>query len=990
MAALVISLPAAGAAGDELAVVGVEFSPPAQPLSQERLRELVMIDLGAPLNTGKVRDAIKNLYRTGRYENVQATRQRLGGGVKITFLTEPSWFVGLVRVIAARGSKLPLGTTRLVNATGLKLGRPWIDEDIAFAQEAIRKLLHDNGFFLSSVTVRTTPHTETQQKDVTFEILPGAPATFGKVYLSGNTQPVDPPLTPDRVRAIAGWKADKKFNQERLQKGIDRLETFLRERDYWQAQVRYIDHEFNPDKNQADVVLGIQRGPRILVRAEGESFSAKQLRRYVPIYEEGAVDEDLLREGARNLRDYLQTQGYFSARVTPLREREDDDEILIVYQVERGPRQRLVAVEISGHRFFDTATIRERMLVEAKTLDLRRGRYSQTLLQRDRTVIEDLYRSNGFREVKVSSRVTENYRGREGDMAVFIDIQEGPPTRISVLRILGAENIPEAAFRDRLASVEGQAFSQVSVASDRDLILGEYFDSGYHDADLVWRVAEAEEPNRVILEYEIREGDTLRVRRPIVSGLRRTRRSLVDRQVRIVPGEPLSANAMFETQRRLYELGIFSRVDVQLQNPGGDERSKNVLVQVEEARRWTAGIGGGAEFARLGGNTGDVTSPLGEATFSPRITLEATRLNMRGLGHTMSVRTRFSNLQQRALFTYEAPRWMGSDRWHMTLSGLLDTSRNVRTFTGKRIEGALQLRERLSKPSTLLYRFTYRRTSIDEDTLQITPLLIPLASQPVRVGLLSVTYIQDRRDDPTDSTKGIFNSLDLGFASGIWASEPDFVRVLGQNSTYHRLGRSRVIIARTLQIGMMIPTGTFKVSPEQAFNPLAGISDPDARIPLAERFFAGGANSHRGFPVNQAGPRDPTTGFPIGGGALFLNSVELRFPLRWESIGGVLFHDAGNIFSKPGAMTFRKTQQPVVVDNEVSGYDFDYMVHAVGLGVRYRTPIGPLRFDVAYGLNPPRFIGFEGTREDLLRGAGTISRQRISRFQFHFSVGQTF
>ena len=990
MAALVISLPAAGAAGDELAVVAVEFSPPAQPLSQERLRELVMIHLGAPLDAGKVREAIKNLYRTGRYEDVQAARQRLGGGVKITFLTEPGWFVGLVRVIAARGSQLPLGTTRLVNATGLKLGRPWIDEDIAFAQEAIRKLLHDNGFFLSSVTVRTTPHTETQQKDVTFEILPGAPATFGKVYLSGNTQPVDPPLTPDRVRAIAGWKADKKFNQERLQKGIDRLETFLRKRDYWQAQVRYIDHEFNPDKNQADVVLGIRRGPWILVRAEGESFSAKQLRRYVPIYEEGAVDEDLLREGARNLRDYLQTQGYFSARVTPLREREDDDEILIVYQVERGPRQRLVAVEISGHRFFDTATIRERMLVEAKTLDLRRGRYSQTLLQRDRTVIEDLYRSNGFREVKVSSRVTEDYRGRESDMAVFIDIQEGPPTRISVLRIIGAENIPEAAFRNRLASVEGQAFSRVSVASDRDLILGEYFDSGYHDADLVWRVAEAEEPNRVILEYEIREGDTLRVRRPIVSGLRRTRRSLVDRQVRIVPGEPLSANAMFETQRRLYELGIFSRVDVQLQNPGGDERSKNVLVQVEEARRWTAGIGGGAEFARLGGNTADVTSPLGEATFSPRITLEATRLNMRGLGHTMSVRTRFSNLQQRALFTYEAPRWMGSNRWHMTLSGLLDTSRNVRTYTGKRVEGALQLRERLSKPSTLLYRFTYRRTSIDEDTLQIRPDLIERASQPVRVGLLSVTYIQDRRDDPTDSTKGIFNSLDLGLASDIWASEPDFVRVLGQNSTYHRLGRSRVIIARTLQIGMMIPTGTFKVSGEQALNPLAGISDPDARIPLAERFFAGGANSHRGFPVNQAGPRDPTTGFPIGGGALFLNSVELRFPLRWESIGGVLFHDAGNIFSKPGAMTFRKTQQPVVVDNEVSGYDFDYMVHAVGLGVRYRTPIGPLRFDVAYGLNPPRFIGFEGTREDLLRGAGTISRQRISRFQFHFSVGQTF
>jgi outer membrane protein assembly factor BamA len=517
------------------------------------------------------------------------------------------------------------------------------------------------------------------------------------------------------------------------------------------------------------------------------------------------------------------------------------------------------------------------------------------------------------------------------------------------------------------------------VATDRELILAEYFNAGYQDADLVWTPVPTSDPNRMKVEYTIREGEALFVQRPIVSGLVHTSPALVDKQIQIRRDEPLSQGDMFETQRRLYDLGIFARVDVGLQNPEGREDAKNVLLQIEESRRWTVGVGGGAEFARIGGD--DVTSPLGDASFSPRVTFEVTRLNVRGIGHTFSLRTRFSDLQQRGLLTYEAPRWTGSDRWHMTISGLLDTSRDVRTFRGRRLEGAFQLRQQLSKPSTAFYRFTYRRTAIDE--VLVSPFLNPLASQTVRVGLLSGTYIQDRRDDPTNATKGMFNSVDLSFASGWWGSQPDFFRFLGQNSTYHRVS-GRVVFARTLQLGLMLPWGSFgdtagPVDPgDLGFN-------PDPGIPLSERFFSGGANSHRGFPINQAGPRDPETGFPIGGGAQFLNSMELRFPLRWQNMGGVLFHDAGNVYSKFGRISFRGNQRSVQ-SGGLTVFDFDYMVHAVGVGLRYRTPIGPVRLDVGYSLNPPRFVG-----QVAGPGGELVSQiQRISHVQFHFSVGQTF
>jgi len=158
-----------------------------------------------------------------------------------------------------------------------------------------------------------------------------------------------------------------------------------------------------------------------------------------------------------------------------------------------------------------------------------------------------------------------------------------------------------------------------------------------------------------------------------------------------------------------------------------------------------------------------------------------------------------------------------------------------------------------------------------------------------------------------------------------------------------------------------------------------------AEVPLPERFFAGGATSHRGFNENQAGPRDLLTGFPLGGKALLIANTELRFPLIGDNVGGVMFHDAGNVYSNFSNISFRFNQRDL--------QDFDYMVQAIGFGIRYRTPIGPVRLDLAYSINSPRFMGLKGTYEQLLDpnlvGVQFV-QQRISRFQFHFSLGQIF
>ncbi len=953
-------------------VVEIAFSPPAQPIPPARLAELIPLRTGEPLDPDKVRNSIQAMFATGRYADIQVDAAPAEGGVRVTFLTSDNWFIGPLQIL---GVRRPPSTAEMATVLKLELGELFSEEKVDAGRSALLKLLADNGYHYAQVEVEKSAHSDTQQIDITFQVRTGPRARFGELRLGGK-----PDLSVAQLRRIARWPAERPFTQPAVQRGLERLRRYYQKLDRLQASVRVGEQTWVPAADRVNLAVEIQPGPRVEVAISGAKLSRSQLRRYVPIYEEGTVDRDLLAEGARNLRDYFQVQGYFDAKIDYQQHDEENGVILVEFQALLGERHNFLRLDVTGNKFFDEATIRERLYLQPKSVQFRHGRFSRSLLLNDVASIEDLYQSNGFLEAKVAHRFEDDYQGKQGDVAVFIQIAEGPQTLVTGLQITGNDSLTTESFRGRLSSVEGQPFSERSVASDRDLILGQYFAAGFPDVTLEWTTQPGPQPHTVRLEYLIQEGRQQFVHQVIVDGYEKTREPVIRRQVVIYPNDPLSQGAMIESQRRLYDLGIFSKINVALQNPEGVEANRNVLFQVEEARRWTFGFGGGAELARFGGSPTSLEAPAGGTGFSPRVALEVSRLNLLGRAYTVSVRTQLSSLQQRGMFTFQAPRWQGRERLTLIVSSLYDTSRNVRTFSAERLEGAIQLQHKISKPSTLFYRYSYRRVAVDQNTLKISPGLIPLLSQPVRVGSLSGSLAQDRRDDPLDTKRGIYNTIDVGLADKFLLSKANFGRLLVQNSTYHRVSR-RMVLARTTQLGALLPYGALR-RVETRQDDGTTVVNFTREIPLPERFFSGGSSSHRGFSINQAGPRDPITGFPLGGNGLLLNSVELRFPVRGENIGGVLFHDAGNVYSKPQNISFRLQQRNV--------QDFDYLVNAFGFGVRYRTPIGPVRFDLAYSVNPPRFFGFKGSRSELLRGLGTQTEQRLSRLQFHFSLGQTF
>jgi outer membrane protein insertion porin family len=472
----------------------------------------------------------------------------------------------------------------------------------------------------------------------------------------------------------------------------------------------------------------------------------------------------------------------------------------------------------------------------------------------------------------------------------------------------------------------------------------------------------------VAVTYHIEEGEQVHVTKILIGGYERTRLGVITREIQVKPGEPLRESDVIETQRKLYSLGIFDRVTLAAQNRSGTDSEKALDVVVEEAKRYTMAYGGGIEIQRLGGSGPDSSS----FEVSPRVIFELSKANLTGRADTLTFKVRASTLQGRALLSYTQPHYFAKPNLSFNATLFADKSRDVTTFTATRYEGSLQLTQKVSRATSLVYSYTYRKVLVDAATLMIAPEEIPLFSQPTLVSEFGASWIREHRDNPADATRGSFNSVDFSLAEKPIGSSSSFTRIFFQDSTYYPIGR-RLVFARSVRFGLM--------------NPLAGTLSTD--IPLPERFFAGGGESDRGFGLNQAGPRDPVTGFPVGGLAMLVFNQEIRFPMKLpligSKLGGALFYDAGNVFSRLGAITLRTAPSAF---SQTSG-DLSYFSHTVGFGFRYNTPIGPVRVDLAYQLNPALFY-IPCTVGTIGCGANGEQLTRLPHFQLFFNLGDIF
>lgn len=992
----VMALPRAANAQQQFSgknVVTISYQPAKQPIDPRDLAKMQLVRAGQPLDLQQVATTIDNLFASGLYDDIQVDAEPSGSGVGIRFITAARLFVGHVDTQGKISN--PPNAAVLTSDAQLYLGTPYNPQDVTNAVDSLKQLLQGNGLYTSDVGAATITDREDNQVTVRFLVDSGKRAHYTTPIIKG-----DPKLPTNTIIRATGWRIPlikrwRQVTEALTDKGTDGIQKKYAKQERLTATVDLTSMDYDPRTNRVTPTLDLHAGPKIEIRALEAKLKKGRLQNFVPVYQEGSVDNDLLVEGARNITNYFQAKGYPDVDVTFKQEPVKQDVEVINYYIALGPRRRLVSVSVTGSNYFTFDTLQARMFLRPSSILMRYGRYSEQYRHTDEGAIEALFRSNGFRDVKVTSSVQTNYKGKPRDIAVTYHIDTGAQWTVSSLAVEGVHELDLTPIRTQLYSIQGQPYADVNVSSDRNRILEYYYEHGFLHAGFSYKAAAGPDPHTMALTYYIHEGRQEYVRGVILSGLQRTKEPLVRRMVDLKDGDPISMPAISEVSRKLSDLGVFSSVNSGIQDPDGTSQYKYILYDFDEAARYAFNVGLGLEVGQFGNTTNVVSNAGGVKGASPIVSFDVNRLNFLGTGQTISLQTKYSTLEQRESLSYIVPRFLGSQNRTVTFSILYDTTQDVQTFSSRREEASVQTSQRFNRASTLLLRFDYRQVSTS--SIEIPALIIPLFSQPVRIGMLSASYIQDHRDNPADAHRGFWNTLDTGVAGGFFGSQRSFLRVLGRNATYTQVAHN-LVLARQTQFGAIIP-----------WNIPAGTSSYDD-IPLPERFFGGGSVSMRGFNDNQAGPRDigtateipnspytaQATGFPIGGNALFFNTVELRFPLLGPNISGVFFEDMGNIFNTLSDVSLAYHQPNIT--------NFNYSVQAAGFGIRYKTPLGPIRVDLSYALNPPRYQGYSTslTTQQLIAcnpnpaaaatnpGYCTPAAQTLSHINYFFSIGQAF
>ena len=1000
---------------------GVEFAPNDPLLGQLAQKA------GQPFAPDKVVATTRRLFDTGRYRDIGVRAERTGQGVTLIFQGVARYYVGRVQITGVANDQL---TSLLEYGTKLNPGTAYTNDELTAATQAVKQVLAQNGYYEPVIAVRTERDTAGQQVNVTYTVAVGPQAKVGNVTLTGK----DPGITEAMFLKQARLRTrilhhEPKVTRDTATDALSNMRGYFQKKDRLEATVTLQKSTYDAASKTLNYDFAVNQGPVVKVVVDGAKFSKSRLHLLVPVFEEGTVDIDLLNEGSFNMKDFLQQEGYFDAKVSVKVDDPGSNAQTVRYTVNEGIKHKVAAVDVSGNKYFGTELLKESLKTQKADAYQRAGRFSNELVKQDVESLQSIYRANGFDHAKITSSVTDTgeVSGKEKVARILVQfkIDEGPQQKFGAVALSGMDETRRKLLQGLLQSEPGQPFSLVTLSGDRDAILGYYLSDGFDKARIeVAQTIETADKSKTDVSFNVTEGEQVYIGKVLDSGIHYTRPAVVNDQLRVHAGQPLDQSALLESQRNLYNLALFNEVVAAVQNPTGDAQQKNVVVQITEAKRWDVTYGFGFE-AQTGvpscqycTQQGTTLAQQGKAGVSPRVLADVSRINLRGTDDSLTLHTEYGLLETIATLTFQNPHLRGNKNLALQISGGYSNVQDITTFQSSKLQGDVRITQKATKKDTFVYDFQYRRVAVNAASLAIASDLIPLLSQPVRVGGPGITWFHDTRaPSPLDAQKGSYTSVQDFLASSKFGSQTEFNRTDVTNSTYYAFGKRKYVFARETRVGVIASYGvnpnlptSGNVNNSPCGGVLASTNASCNAVPLPERLYAGGATSHRGFVINGAGPRDLQTGYPVGGSAVFVNSFELRLPASelpyvGDNVSFVIFHDMGNVFQHVGDMfpSFLHFHQPNnltcqnVTNVTIGTCNFNYFSHAVGLGLRYKTPVGPIRVDLSYNLNPPKYpvIPAVNTSGTYFNGIPYANSQaptfgQASHFNFFFSIGQSF
>jgi outer membrane protein assembly factor BamA len=915
----------------------------------EPLYALVEQKKDAPYSQQKIDASTQALQKAGNFPQVHVTVVPEVKGLRINFLLEPAYYLGVVEFGSATRE---FAYTRLLQVASLADEDPFDPSRLPASETALTNFLRREGYFQASIHSSTRIDDAHQLVNVSFAIEMGRQARIGTVKIEGPSDSESASLkhAVESLRAhFSGGllKPGKTYSAERISHARSLIKSALTKQRRLANRIRENPPEYDAQTNRVNVSFRVEIGPLVTVRTVGAKLSAipylrgRLMKQLIPIFSEGVIDQELVNEGERNLKDYFQKKGYSDVKVTT-NYQQQPDQILVEYNIERGKKHKVDGITFQGNHSIAAKELLGQVTVK-KSHIWTHGDMSQKLLKQSAANIEGLYRDRGYEEVKVTARAVDH----ESKIEAVFDIEEGAQTVVDNVLVSGNKDISEAQLTapKGFELKSGTPFSPRKMTDDRNRISATYLNRGYPNVEVKATAAKENDPHRVNVSYVITENQQVAVSEVVYLGQQHTRLSLITKTAKMKSEAPMQREELLEAESRLYELNIFDWTSVGPRKPIIDQTDEMAVVKVHEAKRNELTYGFGFEISHRGGNvpTGTVALPGGggtiglngfkiapsQATFaSPRGLIEFTRHNMRGRGETIGSSLLLSRLDQKLMGTYGQPHFLGG-QWQSLTSISLERNSENPLFTATLGDAGFQVERLISHKNNTRLQLRYDFNKTDLSHLIVSQLVLP-QDLSVRLSTVSATLIRDTRDKPLDAHRGIFYTVNLGITPTAFGSSANFAKLFAQYAYYKPL--HSVVFANSIRLGLASPfAGSF--------------------VPTSQLFFSGGGTSLRGFPIDEAGPQrlvpfcngvlQNQTGcvditVPVGGKQLFIFNSEARFPTHiMKALGGVIFYDGGNVNSAINLRSFA-----------------DNYTNTIGIGLRYATPIGPIRLDLGRNLNP--------------------------------------
>ena len=650
-------------------------------------------------------------------------------------------------------------------------------------------------------------------------------------------------------------------------------------------------------------VLVVEKPVVSSITIEGnKEVDTSDLREVLSVKERTLFQEEKVKESARKMREVYQNKGFYDATVESSVDEEADGSIRVSFRVSEGEKLTIETIRFTGNQYLGEKKLRKVMETKEKgwfSFLTDSGTFKKDMIENDVRRIEVLYNDNGFLDSKVSDPKFE--RGPKG-LVVTIHVFEGRQYRVGEIRFSGDSGLSERKQRKGLTLRSGEVFSREALLADILTLTTAMNDKGYALAIVSPLVEKRKDYPLADVTYKAERGDKFRFGRVVVVGNTKTYDRVIRRSLSVADGMTYSATGLKQSKENLTRIGYFKDVKISTA-PSTVPQEMDVKVEVEE------------------GPTGTISGGLGFSSVDKLFgVVQVSENNFLGRGWKASLNTQFGTTRKVFSLDFRDPNFFETDFSFLVNAYNTDTA--YTDFDKKSTGGRIGFGYSFTRDISSSMAFRLDTTEITDPKTAISPILKEQFAQgPQKTHSLTFNVNRNTTDRYVDPSRGTMQTGTVEYAGGPLGGDSQFVKYFLNGKAYFPVTASTVLSGNILWGHVVSTVG--------------------GTVPLYERFFLGGPYSIRGHPSRSIAPVDPNTDEQIGGTKELVVNVEYLFPL-YDEVGfkGVLFFDMGN--------TWGQGEWPW----DMKPWNGPPIRYAAGVGIRWYSPMGPLRFEWGWNLNP--------------------------------------